>query len=211
MILVRGPTRASSRRSEFIVSATQPAVGAKPWARHMDEHGAAAAGNARARVVVDLDDEVVEVVLAREPVGFRSRRHFHRPVVTAVGGVLAPAVLRRNAPGRQSRRRTRMAVGAPPQPLEPEAAARGRAVALALVGFDAGCGRAPPAAPAARLAARREPAAPVFAARPATATMFRVLPAARSKTPRIRAKYQFTLALLALNALLREYSPEAAH
>ena len=30
MILVRGPTRASSRRSEFIVSATQPAVGAKP-------------------------------------------------------------------------------------------------------------------------------------------------------------------------------------
>ncbi len=30
MMLVRGPTRASRRRSEFIVSATQPAVGANP-------------------------------------------------------------------------------------------------------------------------------------------------------------------------------------
>src|SRR5674476_107103 len=102
----------------------------------MDEHGAAARG--RARVVVDLDDEVVEMVLAREPVGLGAGRQLDRPIVMTVTGVLAPAVVGADAPHRQQCRRARMAVGAPPQPCEPEGAARGRAVAFAFVGLDAG-------------------------------------------------------------------------
>ncbi len=35
----------------------------------MDEHRAAAAGDARARIVVELDHEIVERVGARQPVG----------------------------------------------------------------------------------------------------------------------------------------------
>ena len=51
-------------------SATQPAVGAKARPCDMDEHGAAAAGDARPRVVVDLDNQIVETVVAPEPVAW---------------------------------------------------------------------------------------------------------------------------------------------
>ena len=34
----------------------------------MQEHGAAARRDARAEVVIDLDDEVVEMILARQPI-----------------------------------------------------------------------------------------------------------------------------------------------
>ena len=59
----------------------------------MQEHGAAAAGDARARVVVDLDDEVVEMILAGQPVAGLAAPKPDRLVVMAVGRVFAPGVL----------------------------------------------------------------------------------------------------------------------
>src|SRR5450759_6029241 len=103
----------------------------------MDEHRAAAPGHARPRVVVDLHNEVIERVGAREAIGFAAARHFDRPVVMAIGGILAPAVVRLFSLRRQSGGRARVPLGAPPQPLEPESPARGCAVAFALIGFDA--------------------------------------------------------------------------
>ena len=71
----------------------QPAVGAKPCARRMDEHRAAASLHARPRVVVELDDEIVEVVGAREAVGIAVGRKLDRLIVVAIGRILAPGVV----------------------------------------------------------------------------------------------------------------------
>ena len=79
----------------------------------MQEHRAAAAGNARRAVVVDLDDEVVEVIVARETVAGRVSRQPDRLVVTAVVRVFAPGVLGANRAGRQEGLRPPVAVGAP--------------------------------------------------------------------------------------------------
>ena len=59
----------------------------------MQEYRAAAADDARRGVVIDLDDEIVEVVVALEPVAAVIAIQPYRPVVTAAMGVLAPAVL----------------------------------------------------------------------------------------------------------------------
>jgi len=103
----------------------------------MDEDRATAPGDARPGIVVDLDNEVVERVGAGEPVGAAFLCHGYRPVIAPVRGILAPAVVRLNPPGRQQGRWPRVAVGAPPQPVRMKAAARRRAVTLALVGFNA--------------------------------------------------------------------------
>ena len=62
----------------------------------MNEHGAAAARHARPRVVVDLDDEVVEIILAFQPIGIGMLWYLDWSVVVTIGGVLTPAVLRAN-------------------------------------------------------------------------------------------------------------------
>ena len=61
--------------------------------RRVDEHSAAAACHTRPCVVVDLDDEIIEIILAPQPVGIRLRGNFHRPVVMPIGGVFTPAVV----------------------------------------------------------------------------------------------------------------------
>src|ERR1043165_5008317 len=103
----------------------------------MYKDGAAAAGNARPGVVVDLDEEVVEIVGTRQPVGLGARRQLERPIVTPVAWVLAPAVIGGDAPRRQQGCGTGMAVSAPPQPQQRKNAARRGAVAFALVALDA--------------------------------------------------------------------------
>src|SRR5438067_710306 len=60
-----------------------------------------------------------------------------RQVVMAVARVLAPAVVATAAPDGRVGHWPSPAVGTPPQPQQPEGAARGAAVALALVGPDA--------------------------------------------------------------------------
>ena len=147
MILVCGPIRRNSRSIEDFVIETQPAVGAKIAARQMQEHRAAAAGDARRGVVIDLDDEIVEMIIARQPVAALTAAEPHRLVVMTVMRVFAPGVFgpdRRGPAGTSGaadggRRATTIAAGGrcPGRP----------AVAFALVGKDACRGRAPPARP----------------------------------------------------------------
>ena len=103
----------------------------------MQKHRAAAAGDARAGVVIDLDDEIVEMIVAPQPVAALFRMQPHRAVVMAIAGILAPRFFRPDGADGQKRPRSRMPVRAPPQPQRPERAPGRAAVALALVGLDA--------------------------------------------------------------------------
>ena len=105
--------------------------------RHVNEHRAAAAGNARPGVVVDFDNQIIEMVGAAQPVAGLSGRQPEGPIVAPVGRILAPGIVRPDSPDRQPRDRPRSAVGPPPQPHQPKPAARRCAVAFALVGQDA--------------------------------------------------------------------------
>ena len=58
----------------------------------MQEHRAAAAGDARPRVVIDFDNEIVEMILAREAVAVLVQGEPQRPIVMTVD-ILAPGVL----------------------------------------------------------------------------------------------------------------------
>src|SRR5882757_2290850 len=99
----------------------------------MQEYRAAAVGDARRTVVIDLDNKIVEIVVAFEPVAAAISVAPHRLVVVAAAGIFAPGVLRSNGANRQKCPRPRVAVGAPPQLPGPERAFWGPAVALALV------------------------------------------------------------------------------
>src|SRR5262245_58346676 len=101
--------------------------------REMQEHGAAASGDARAGVVVDLDDEIVEVILALQAVAGFACGTAHRLVIVAVGRIFAPGVFGLDRPGGNVRLGADMAVGPPPQSPGMEDAARGAAIAFALV------------------------------------------------------------------------------
>ena len=80
----------------------------------MQKHRTAAAGDARRGVVVDLDNEIVEVILARQAVAGLPLREPDRLVVVAIIGVFAPGVFAANWAGRQQRPRPGVTVGAPP-------------------------------------------------------------------------------------------------
>src|SRR5260370_6879545 len=81
----------------------------------MQEHGAAAATDARRGVVVDLDDEIVEAILAGQPVAGLIAAETDGPVVVTIPRVLAPGVLGPDRARRQQGLRPLMAVRAPPQ------------------------------------------------------------------------------------------------
>ena len=105
MILVCGPIRRNSRSIADFVIETHPAVGRKIRARQMQKHRAAAAGDARGGVVVDLDDEIVEMVFAGQPVAGLAVAEPDRLIVMAVVRVLAPGVFgpdRRGPAGRSA-------------------------------------------------------------------------------------------------------------
>lgn len=103
----------------------------------MNEDRAAAAGHARPRVVIQFDEQIVEMVVAPKSVaGFRMCAR-ERPVVTTVGGLLAPGVVPPNGANRQSRFGARQAIGPPPYPRQTKAAARRRSIAFTFVGADA--------------------------------------------------------------------------
>src|ERR1700736_483077 len=102
----------------------------------MQEYRAAAAGDARGTVVIDLDNKIIEVIVALEPIAAAIAIQPHRLVVMAAPGVFAPGVFRSDSANRQKCMRPRVAVGAPPQLPGPERAFWGPAIALALVGPD---------------------------------------------------------------------------
>jgi hypothetical protein len=58
----------------------------------MNENGAATSGDARTRVVINFDDEIVEPVFASQPIGLSVRRYFYWPVISAVMWIFTPAV-----------------------------------------------------------------------------------------------------------------------
>ena len=72
----------------------------------MNEYSAAVAGNARARVMVDFDDEIVKPIVALEVVAWFIGRPPERQVVAPVLGVFAPGIVRSYATDRQEGTRT---------------------------------------------------------------------------------------------------------
>jgi hypothetical protein len=70
------------------------------WPRDMDENSAAAAGDPRAGVVIDLDNDVVKTVVAPQPVAWFIGRPAECPIIAAVAGVFAPSIARADATGR---------------------------------------------------------------------------------------------------------------
>jgi hypothetical protein len=102
----------------------------------MQEYRAAAAGDAWRGVVIDLDNEIVQVVVALEPIAIVIAVEPYRPVVVAAVRVLAPGVFRPDGAGRQESSRPWMPIGAPPQSPWPESTFWGPAVALTFVGND---------------------------------------------------------------------------
>ncbi len=80
----------------------------------MQEHGAAASGDTWAKILVDLDDEIVEVVHAGQPVTGLISNKPDRLVLTSVGRILAPGIFGLDWPDRQIGLRLGMAIGTPP-------------------------------------------------------------------------------------------------
>jgi len=138
MILVRGPNRRSNCRHRRFRHGDAACGWTKIVAGQVQEHRAAAAGDTWPRVVVDLDDEIIEMVGALEPVAALLASAPDPLVVVAIAGVLAPGVRAGDDPGRQ---RGMFAAGCggrpPPQLPWPVAAPGGAAIALALVGQNA--------------------------------------------------------------------------
>ena len=102
----------------------------------MQEHRAAAAGDARMRVVIDLDNEIVEVIVALEPVAAPGPIQSHRLVVVPARRVFAPGIFWPDGSNGQEGARPGMAIVPPPQLPGPERAFWSPAVAFALVGLN---------------------------------------------------------------------------
>jgi hypothetical protein len=102
----------------------------------MDKNGAAKILYARTRVMIELDDKIVQMVVAPKAIGRTRLREFDRAIVAAVGRVFTPCVVHFDSARRQSRPWMRQAVGAPPKPHEPEGSARRGAISLAFVRLD---------------------------------------------------------------------------
>jgi hypothetical protein len=103
----------------------------------MQKYRAAAAGDARRTVVIDLHDEIVEMIVALEPIAVLVTIPPHRLIVMAALRIFAPGVIGPDGANRQEGTWPRMAVGAPPQLPGPETASWGSAIAFTLVGPDA--------------------------------------------------------------------------
>ena len=96
-------------------------------------------------VVAEHEHEIVERVGALQAFGASPRRQPHEPVVVAVGGIVAPAVMVADRPHRQARARSGAPVGAIEHLAHRKAAAWGRTVAFALHRADtAAAERCPP-------------------------------------------------------------------
>ena len=137
MIFVCGLIRRNSRSMADFVIETHPAVGEKLVRARCRNTALPRPAIAGRCVMIDLDDEIVEVILARQPVAGLIADQADRLIVMAVLRVFAPGVFGPDRPDRQKGARPRMAVGAPPQLPGVERAPGGAAVALALVGEDA--------------------------------------------------------------------------
>ncbi len=64
--------------------------------------------------MIDLDDKIVEMIVALEPVTALVAIPPHRLIVVAALRIFAPGIIGPDGANRQERTRPRMAVGAPP-------------------------------------------------------------------------------------------------
>ena len=104
----------------------------------MNEDRTAKPSDSRTGIVVDLDNQVVEAVLAPQPVAWFIGRAPEGPVVAAVAWIFAPGVVGAYPAHWQEGARPRQAIGAPPQADRAESSDWRAAVALALERPDAG-------------------------------------------------------------------------
>ena len=104
----------------------------------MDKYGAAPPGDAGTLVMVDFNDEIVEGIFAPQPVAWFNGRPSKRMIVAPVFGIFAPSIGLADSADWEHRSRGRAPVASPPQPQRPERAAGRPAIALALVGLNAG-------------------------------------------------------------------------
>ena len=93
-------------------------------------------GDPRPGVLVDLDDEIVEMILAGQSVAVISTIEPHSLIVMPVRWILAPAIRGGDRADRQKATRTWMAVGSPPQPDGAKRPTRRSAIAFAFVRLD---------------------------------------------------------------------------
>ena len=110
-------------------------------ARDMDKDCAAATGNAWPGVVIDLDDDVIEAVVAPQPVAWFIGRPPKGTVVAPVVGVFAPCVGRTDAADRKPCPRAGEPIGPPPQSHRTKLPVRRAAIAFPLVGPHAGAAK----------------------------------------------------------------------
>ena len=99
----------------------------------MDKHRTAVPRHAGLCVVVDFNNQIIELIVAPQPVTGAVWRYRDVAIVAPVSWILAPGVARADSPPWEQRDRARHAVGAPPQPPEVKNAARRCAVAFPFV------------------------------------------------------------------------------
>jgi hypothetical protein len=133
-------TREPPQQAAQVRRLESDAASGRPEARscHVEEYGAAAVRDSRPRVVVELDDDVVEAVVAPQPIAPRLLRQSDRPVVAPVGRILAPGIGSADRPNRQKRARPRTAIRPPPHPSRAKPSLRRGAIAFPFVGANAG-------------------------------------------------------------------------
>src|SRR6218665_1819386 len=102
----------------------------------MQKDCAPPSGDPRPGVLVDLDDKVVEMVLARQPVTVISMIEADWPIVVPVRRIFAPPVNFCDGADRQEGARTWMTVGAPPQPNRTKCPTGRSTIAFAFVRLD---------------------------------------------------------------------------
>ena len=78
-----------------------PSSRREPRPRDMDEYGAAAAGHSGLRVVVNLDKQVVEAVVAPKAVAWFTGRPLKGSIIAPVGRIFAPGIGGTDAAQRQ--------------------------------------------------------------------------------------------------------------
>jgi hypothetical protein len=80
----------SAKRVEFKGNASCGRSESLP--RCVDEDRATTASDAWPRIVINLDDKIIKIIFARQPIGICIRWHLDRSIIMAIGGVFAPTV-----------------------------------------------------------------------------------------------------------------------
>lgn len=111
--------------------------GSQSSTRDVDENGAATSRHPRSRVMIDLDDQVIEVVRPPEAIAVHIGPCTKRTIIPAVGGRFAPGVVAMNWTYRQQSTRACQAIGAPPQPDQTKTAAWRSGISFPFVRSDA--------------------------------------------------------------------------